>query len=99
LVFGQVSAAAEASMATFPIHAGERYAHLATFDCTFVADGVMNIAMNRPTKLNAQTQQMWSETGEVFRLAHTDPDVRCVILSGNGRYVQPHKFVQGTIPA
>ena len=70
---------------TYPMPAGEHYDHLQTFECTFAAEGVLNIAMNRPEKLNAQTQQMWSEVGEVFRLATRDPDVRCVILSGNGR--------------
>ena len=46
---------------------------------------MLNIAMNRPKVLNAQNPQMWEETKGVFDAASTDPDCRCVLLTGNGR--------------
>eukprot|EP01043_Picozoa_sp_COSAG02_P028613 COSAG02_NODE_1743_length_11100_cov_17.677575_4_plen_200_part_00 len=52
---------------------------------TWAADHVLNIAMNRPTVLNAQNPQMWEEIKGVFDAASADPDCRCVLLTGNGR--------------
>lgn len=52
---------------------------------TWAADHVLNISMNRPKVLNAQNPQMWEETKGVFDAASTDPDCRCVLLTGNGR--------------
>ena len=46
---------------------------------------MLNIAMNRPKVLNAQNPQMWEETKGVFDAASTDPECRCVLLTGNGR--------------
>lgn len=50
-----------------------------------VADGVATITLNRPEKLNAFTDQMIAETTKAFKQAGYEKEVRCVILTGNGR--------------
>jgi enoyl-CoA hydratase/carnithine racemase len=46
---------------------------------------VRRILLNRPGRHNAQTPQMWAELAAAGRELSADPDVRCVILTGNGR--------------
>ena len=48
-------------------------------------DGVATITLNRPEKLNAFTFQMVADWIEYLKLAEGDPDVRVVVLTGNGR--------------
>ena len=43
------------------------------------------VTMRRPEKLNALTGTMSDELSKVFQDAHGDPDVRCVVLTGEGR--------------
>ena len=50
-----------------------------------VQDGVATITLNRPKKLNAFNDQMISETTAVFKQASRDKEIRCVVLTGNGR--------------
>ena len=50
-----------------------------------VEDHVCTIRMNRPNALNACSQQMWGDLVAAFRLAGSDPAVRAVILTGEGR--------------
>lgn len=49
------------------------------------AGHVATITLNRPEKLNAMSAVMFREIGEAFEAAATDPDVRCVVLAGEGR--------------
>mmetsp|Transcript_99941 Transcript_99941/g.177329 ORF Transcript_99941/g.177329 Transcript_99941/m.177329 type:complete len:304 (-) Transcript_99941:42-953(-) len=56
-----------------------------TFEVTWPAENVLNIAMNRPRKLNAQDQLLWKELKLAFDAASSDPDCRVVLLTGNGR--------------
>ncbi|KAK3709134.1 hypothetical protein LTR37_011113 [Vermiconidia calcicola] len=54
------------------------------FTVTFPAEYVAQVEINRPKKLNAFTEPMFHSLGAIFnRLSH-DPDVRAVILTGNG---------------
>jgi 2-(1,2-epoxy-1,2-dihydrophenyl)acetyl-CoA isomerase len=46
---------------------------------------VRYIRLNRPEKLNAMTPQMKSLLVQNFGEAGRNPDVRCVVLTGNGR--------------
>lgn len=43
------------------------------------------ITLNRPEIMNALNRQMYAELEQAFRDAHRDPEVRCVVLTGNGR--------------
>src|SRR5436305_4560221 len=52
---------------------------------TDVADHVLTITLNRPERLNAWTQTMFSELLTAFEEADTDDEVRAVIVTGAGR--------------
>lgn len=49
------------------------------------ADGVMRIEMARPEVLNAFDEAMIAEIDGAFERAGADPEVRCAVLSGEGR--------------
>jgi 2-(1,2-epoxy-1,2-dihydrophenyl)acetyl-CoA isomerase len=46
---------------------------------------VATITLNRPEKLNAFNDQMIDETTAAFKQASRDKEIRCVVLTGNGR--------------
>jgi len=48
-------------------------------------NGVATITLNRPDKLNAFNDQMVKETMAAFKQAGRDNNVRCIVLTGNGR--------------
>lgn len=50
-----------------------------------IEDNVGVITLNRPEVMNALNRQMYTELEQSFRDAHRDPEVRCVVLTGNGR--------------
>ena len=50
-----------------------------------IEDHVGVITLNRPETMNALNRQMYAELEQAFRDAHRDPEVRCVLLTGNGR--------------
>jgi len=56
-----------------------------TLDVT-IKDGVAHVAMNRPEKLNAMNGTFFSEVGKAFGDLDANPDVRAVVLSGNGKH-------------
>jgi len=43
------------------------------------------LRLNRPAKLNAQTPQMWAELRELGRTLRDEPDLRCLVVCGEGR--------------
>jgi len=43
------------------------------------------VRLNRPDKLNAMTGQMWAELAELGPRLRDDPDLRAVVVTGNGR--------------
>ena len=49
------------------------------------SDGIATITLNRPERMNAFTPVMLNEWLEALTDAHTDDDVRAVILTGTGR--------------
>jgi enoyl-CoA hydratase/carnithine racemase len=53
-----------------------------TYDLT---DYVATITLNRPEVMNALTRELYGELETAVRGAHTDPEVRCVIITGAGR--------------
>ena len=48
-------------------------------------DGVLNLTLNQPDKLNALSDQMIAGLLEELGRAGQDAEVRCVVLSGAGR--------------
>ncbi|MGI5158982.1 enoyl-CoA hydratase/isomerase family protein [Microbispora sp. CA-102843] len=49
-----------------------------------VRDGVATITLNRPDKLNAMTDAMWSTLDVTLAELSADPEVRVVVLTGAG---------------
>ena len=52
---------------------------------TSVENGVFTLALNRPESLNSFTTQMHAEVREAMQQVINDPDIRCLLLTGNGR--------------
>ncbi|CAM3069980.1 enoyl-CoA hydratase-related protein [Filibacter tadaridae] len=50
-----------------------------------VSDGVAYLYLNRPDKLNAFIAQMNKEVKEAVKAASSDEQVRCLVISGEGR--------------
>jgi enoyl-CoA hydratase len=50
-----------------------------------VEDGIAEIRLNRPHRLNAVTQQLYDELNQALDLAQADRQVRVVIITGEGR--------------
>jgi enoyl-CoA hydratase/carnithine racemase len=48
------------------------------------ARGVLTLTLNRPEKKNALTWDMYRRLGEAIDSATDAPDVRCILLQGNG---------------
>jgi 2-(1,2-epoxy-1,2-dihydrophenyl)acetyl-CoA isomerase len=58
-----------------------------TFECIILeaAEGVATLRFNRPDKLNALSKQMVQELHAAIRQVAADPEIRCLLLTGNGR--------------
>lgn len=52
---------------------------------TSVAGKVLTIALNRPERLNAWTDTMAREMERAIRAGGDDPEVRCIVITGEGR--------------
>ncbi|MCP5098289.1 MAG: 2-(1,2-epoxy-1,2-dihydrophenyl)acetyl-CoA isomerase [Chloroflexi bacterium] len=50
-----------------------------------VVDGIATITLNRPQTLNAFNDQMVRETTAAMKQSGRNKDVRCIVLTGNGR--------------
>ena len=50
-----------------------------------VADYIATVTLNRPEAMNAITREVYAQLEASFRNAHSDPEVRCVVLTGEGR--------------
>ncbi|HLR13597.1 MAG TPA: enoyl-CoA hydratase/isomerase family protein [Burkholderiaceae bacterium] len=48
-------------------------------------DGIAEIHFNRPHRLNAVTQELYDELDDALTRADADPDVRVMVLTGQGR--------------
>jgi enoyl-CoA hydratase len=49
------------------------------------ADGVLEITLNRPEKLNALSREMHYKLSQIWLDAQRDPDVRVILITGAGR--------------
>lgn len=50
-----------------------------------IDEHVLTVTLNRPEVMNALNREMYAELEQAFRDAHRDPEVRCVILTAEGR--------------
>ncbi len=51
-----------------------------------LADKIATVTLNRPEKANAMEEAMWHEIRTAMRWADETPEVRCVIIQGNGKH-------------
>src|SRR5687768_7908022 len=51
-----------------------------------VEEGVAHVELARPDKLNAMDRDMFGAIGDTFRALGSDPAVRAILLSGQGRH-------------
>lgn len=54
------------------------------FNLTRPVEYVAHVEINRPDKLNAFHDPMWHELRSVFEYLSSNPDIRCVLISGAG---------------
>ena len=52
---------------------------------TMLRDGIAEVRLNRPEKLNALTEDMYARLAKIFDALHEDRAVRVVILTAEGR--------------
>lgn len=50
-----------------------------------IQDHIGTITLNRPEAMNALTRELYAELEQTVRDAHSDPEVRCLIITGEGR--------------
>ena len=50
-----------------------------------LSDGIAELRLNRPQRLNAVTQQLYDELNAALTQAEENPDVRVILLTGEGR--------------
>ena len=51
-----------------------------------IINHVAHVAINRPTKANSLNQQAWADMKAIFEEADKNPEIRCIILSGEGKH-------------
>ncbi|KAF9282971.1 putative enoyl CoA hydratase [Linnemannia elongata] len=56
-----------------------------TVKVSFPSEFVAHVELNRPKKLNAINDTMWTDIGAVFNQLRDDENVRAIVLSGSGR--------------
>ena len=56
-----------------------------TLSVTEPSPYVIQVEMNRPSKMNALNNEMWMSIGDLFRKLDLDQDCRAVVLSGAGK--------------
>ena len=49
-----------------------------------VADHIATVTLHRPAVKNALNRELYARLEQAFRDAHADPEVRCVVLTGEG---------------
>ena len=57
------------------------------FECILYekGDGLATITLNRPKVLNAMNRQLWLDFQEALEDVRTDPAVKVLIITGEGR--------------
>lgn len=63
----------------------DRFAREGEICVTLDDAGILEVRLNRPERLNALTRPMLHELGEIFTRAGESPDVRVIVMTGEGR--------------
>jgi len=64
-----------------------------------LAEGVLTLTLNRPSVLNSFNRAMAAELQQALARAASDPEVRCVVLTGAGRGFCAGQDLQEALPA
>jgi 2-(1,2-epoxy-1,2-dihydrophenyl)acetyl-CoA isomerase len=64
-----------------------------------LAEGVLTLTLNRPSVLNSFNRAMATELQQALARAASDPEVRCVLLTGAGRGFCAGQDLQEALPA
>jgi delta(3,5)-delta(2,4)-dienoyl-CoA isomerase len=62
-----------------------KYDDLTTLEVKFASEHVLSVALNRPKNLNSMNKSFWTDCRVCFQRAGSDPRVRAIVLSANGR--------------
>ncbi len=46
---------------------------------------ILTLTLNRPNAMNALTRELYAELAQAMRDCHSDPEIRCVVITGAGR--------------
>lgn len=63
----------------------DRYAQFSCMAFDRPADHVLRITLDRPDKMNAINREMHGQLERIWSVVDGDPDVRCTILTGQGK--------------
>ncbi|KAJ1800234.1 hypothetical protein LPJ56_006523, partial [Coemansia sp. RSA 2599] len=58
---------------------------LKTLKLEWHSEGVLVMALNRPKNMNSMVPESYSEWKQVMELVHATPDIRVLVITGNGR--------------
>lgn len=58
---------------------------MSEFITTSLENNILTIRLNRPKKYNSFVEQMAKELQDAFKNAEVNDDVRCILLTGNGK--------------
>ena len=50
-----------------------------------IKNHVAHVSINRPDKANSLNQQAWADMKAIFESADKNPEIRCIVLSGEGK--------------
>ena len=56
-----------------------------TIEVKSISNHIVHAVLNRPNKLNAMSSQFFHDLASFFTAMNKDPEVRVVILTGNGK--------------
>jgi 2-(1,2-epoxy-1,2-dihydrophenyl)acetyl-CoA isomerase len=69
-----------------------------TLKCDLDSDGVLLVLLNRPEKMNSLDETMVGELQSAMTTASSDSDVRCVVITGEGRAFSAGRDISSAQP-
>src|SRR5512145_173760 len=61
-----------------------KYQNYETLKCSYPQDGILNVSLNRPDKVNSMSRRMIEELLDIWNALIHDMETRVVILTGEG---------------